>query len=190
MGKRIGLAVTVVAFAAAMTGCAAEDPGGGVASLSSAEPSAAVSATVAPEDRALKFAQCMREQGMSWFPDPEPGSRGFKMIIPKNVDKTKVDAAMAACKEFSPEGRSGVKLSPEDLERARQMAKCMRENGVPNFPDPGSDGRIKVDGRKLGLTGPDDPAFKAAEEACREFQPDGREPVRHGGTGGGGAVTG
>jgi hypothetical protein len=40
----------------------------------------------------------------------------------------------------------------------------MRANGVPNFPDPGSNG---------ALPNPALPAFQAAEKACAKLQPAG-----------------
>ena len=118
----------------------------------------------------MKFAQCMRENGMTWFADPEPGQRGLRIAVPPGQDKTKVDAAMEACKKFMPNGGEPPKLDAAALEQARQMAKCMRANGVPNFPDPSADGGIRIDGRKLG-TGPGDPQFDAAEEKCARFRP-------------------
>jgi hypothetical protein len=49
----------------------------------------------------------------------------------------------------------------------------MRENGIPNFPDPSEEGGIGLDMNELGLSGPDDPKLKAAEEKCKQFQPGG-----------------
>jgi hypothetical protein len=64
----------------------------------------------------------------------------------------------------------------EDLEeQALAFAECMRENGVPDFPDPVvEDGRIQM---RIG--GPDgggelDPeAMEAAQEACQDLAPRG-----------------
>jgi hypothetical protein len=64
----------------------------------------------------------------------------------------------------------------EDLEeQALAFSECMRENGVPDFPDPViEDGRIQM---RIG--GPDgggelDPeAMEAAQEACQDLAPRG-----------------
>jgi hypothetical protein len=48
----------------------------------------------------------------------------------------------------------------------------MRENGVPNFPDPNPDGGIAIKGDELG-TGPGDPTFDKAQEICSKNMPDG-----------------
>jgi hypothetical protein len=50
---------------------------------------------------------------------------------------------------------------------------CMRSHGVPNFPDPGGTGQIRLDPRKLAGSGidVDSPRFKRAARACRKLQP-------------------
>jgi hypothetical protein len=156
-----------------LAGCAAQNSGDGVATANG-KPTATASSqpSTNDEDAALKFAQCMRQHGMSWFPDPQPGGRGLQIKIPPGQDKAKVDAAMEACKKFMPNGGKPEKLDPQALEQARQMSKCMRENGVPNFPDPNANGELQLDGDKLGV-GPGDPTFDAAEKACAQFGPKG-----------------
>jgi hypothetical protein len=160
----------------AAAGCAEpEDAGDGVASVGGATPSASASAADGPaKGDALKHAQCMRENGMTWFKDPEPGQRGVRIAVPPGQDRAKVDAAMEACKKYLPNGGEPGRMDPAAMERARQMSKCMRENGVPDFPDPGPDGGIRIEkGKGKGGLGPGDPAFEAAQEACAQFRPSG-----------------
>lgn len=155
-----------------LAGCAADQGGNGVATAGGTPAGGASSAPAAdPGADGLKFAQCMRANGMSWFKDPEPNQRGIRIAVPPGQDKTKVDAAMKACKEFLPNGGEPPKMDAAQIARAREMSRCMRENGVPNFPDPGPNGEMRIDGRKLG-TGPGQPDFDAAEKACARFQPD------------------
>jgi hypothetical protein len=58
----------------------------------------------------------------------------------------------------------------------------MRKNGVSNFPDPDSRGRINIEegreanGKKVGLP-LDSPQFKRAEQACRRLKPSGLTPT-------------
>jgi hypothetical protein len=56
-------------------------------------------------------------------------------------DMAKIDAAQEACREFAPFGGDGTAPAPdpEMEENMRKFAQCMRDNGVPDFPDP--DGR-------------------------------------------------
>ena len=156
-----------------LAGCAARDNGGDdVATAGGTPTDSASSAPAGDNDQGdgLKFAQCMRDNGLTWYEDPEPGQRGIRITVPKGEDKAKVDAAMAACKKFLPDGGEPQKRDPKMTEKMRQMAKCMRENGVPNFPDPGPDGGIQLDSDTLG-TGPGRPDFDAAEKICNRFLP-------------------
>ncbi|MFI1989826.1 hypothetical protein [Actinoplanes sp. NPDC020271] len=149
-----------------------------------AKPTASVSTSEDP-DAPLKFSKCMREQGMTWFPDPSGGKLSIR--IPDNVKKEDFDKAQQACRQWAPDGENAPAPSAEDLEKARQMAKCMRENGVPGFPDPGPKGQIAIDS-KMGID-PESPTFKAAEQKCDQYRPEGgpKEVGRDGSPEGAGA---
>ena len=111
----------------------------------------------------------MREQGID-MPDPQMDGGGISMSIPQGTDKAKVDAANEKCKQFLPNGGQPMKADPEMQEKMRQFAQCMRDNGLPDFPDPSEDGGIRIDGNKTGVD-PESEAFKKAEAACKQFQP-------------------
>jgi hypothetical protein len=51
---------------------------------------------------------------------------------------------------------------------ATKFASCMRQNGVPNFPDPSANGSITASG-----INPDSPAFQNAMKACAKYTPNG-----------------
>lgn len=60
-----------------------------------------------------------------------------------------------------------------DPDQARKFSACMRENGVPEFPDPGADGQIDFDQmRGLDI---DQQKLESAREACRDLAPNGGE---------------
>lgn len=165
---RLGLVLAV-----AVAGCGQAPAGDRVASAGGTPTAGASTAAAAgggDKDRALRFSQCMRDQGLTWFPDPEPVGGGLRLELPKGTDKAKVDAAMAACKKYSPDGGERKPADPQQLERMRQMAQCMRDNGVLKFPDPDPDGGLRIDGGKLGM-GPGDPTFDKAERACAKYGP-------------------
>jgi hypothetical protein len=53
---------------------------------------------------------------------------------------------------------------------------CMRAHGVPNFPDPDSQGHLHVsggskNGKPFGVN-PNTPQFKSAEQTCRSLEPE------------------
>jgi hypothetical protein len=75
-------------------------------------------------------------------------------------------AALAACAIAV--GACGSSSKPGTSDSADtqglKFADCMRANGTPNFPDPGSNG---------ALPNPTLPAFQAAKRACAKLQPVG-----------------
>ena len=104
-----------------------------------------------PRDKAVKFAECMRDSGISEFPDPD-ASGG--LTIDGVLNGSSLDpsnpawkSAIRACKDLQPPGFTGdQEVSAEEQETRLQFAQCMRENGVTDFPDP-------VDGEPLVDTG-------------------------------------
>ncbi|MEJ3742252.1 hypothetical protein WEI85_03000 [Actinomycetes bacterium KLBMP 9797] len=60
-----------------------------------------------------------------------------------------------------------------DPEQGRKFAQCMRENGVPDFPDPGPDGGF--DPGQFGGGNIDRTKMRGALEACQDLAPNGGE---------------
>jgi len=58
-----------------------------------------------------------------------------------------------------------------DPEQGRKFAACMRDNGVPDFPDPGPDGQFDLD--QFRDTDLDQQKVQAAMDACRDLAPNG-----------------
>ncbi|MER7502837.1 hypothetical protein AB0L05_06035 [Nonomuraea pusilla] len=115
-----------------------------------------------PYERNLKYAQCMRENGVD-VPDPERG-KGLMMRFGKETSPEKVQKAQEACKQYAPSGMTGGKADPQRAEAMRRLAQCMRDNGVEAFPDP-EGGAVRIT-PEVG----DDPDFKAAQDKChKEF---------------------
>jgi hypothetical protein len=157
----------------ALAGCARSDDGTGVATAdggAGAGPTTTASAAALnADDRRLEFAKCMRENGVD-MPDPEPGEGGIRIQRQPGGDPAKTQAAMEKCRSLLPNGGVAPKLDAQQVEQLRQMAKCMRENGVPTFPDPEADGTINFQLGAGGMTR-DDPKFQAAMEKCRANAP-------------------
>jgi hypothetical protein len=90
------------------------------------------------EQKMLEFAKCMREHGVD-MPDPETEEGGVAIRIDGNVDEETMKKADEACRKHLPNGGEMRKPSPEELDKMRQQAKCMRDKGY-DFPDPDADG--------------------------------------------------
>jgi hypothetical protein len=144
------------------------------------------------EEKMRAFAQCMRDHGIE-MQDPEVvtdengGTRTKVQIGPGPSGAPKGEGGPAPndevfkkaeqeCRPLMPQGgQLGQGPSPQDEEDMRNFSKCMRENGVENFPDPQPGGGIAISPEN-GIN-PEDPAFKEAEKKCEELMPKRREKV-------------
>ena len=124
---------------------------------------AAAQQSPADQDAALAYAQCMRDNGYTEFPDPTPDG-GIRFLI-KPESAQRFQAAAAACRDLAPEGMRDEGITPEALEALVKLSQCIRENGIPEFPDPDTEGRYDL--RSIGL-GPGDARLDAAMDICRD----------------------
>jgi hypothetical protein len=164
--RKTTLAAAMLAAAVLLTGCGSDEPGNQVASGTGAQAQATApssSPSLGREEMAIKFTQCLRENGLN-VPDPEPG-KGPMLKFDKNsgVSREQVEKAMEACREFNPQAESGP--NPQQEENGRKYAECMRKNGVEKFPDPKPGQRGIMIGPEVG----DDPDFQKAQEACQSI---------------------
>jgi hypothetical protein len=124
--------------------------------------------TATPREQAVKFAACMRENGYPDFPDPKASGEFPTFGI--SVTPKVWTGALRACKELQPPGSFSAHLSPKQLSAALKFARCIRANGVKDFPDP-VNGEPLVDTTKIPST--DKPGglsiLNAAMRKCREF---------------------
>jgi hypothetical protein len=109
--------------------------------------------TAANQEKAVKFAQCMRENGISQFPDPDASGNltidGVLNGSSLDPNSSEWQQAIAACKGLQPPGfTGGGERSADQQEAALKFAQCVRGNGVPDFPDPAS-GQPLVDTNRI-----------------------------------------
>lgn len=130
----------------------------------------ATSSPAAKDDHGVAWAKCMRSHGIA-VSDPVAGGKGAQMLLPKSVDHSKADAAMKLCQKYLPDGGKLIKADPAVVAQERKMSQCMRENGLPKFPDPNADGGIELNGSS-GLD-PKDPTFIKAQNKCSKYAPSG-----------------
>ncbi|RSM46149.1 hypothetical protein DMB66_50170 [Actinoplanes sp. ATCC 53533] len=75
-------------------------------------------------------------------------------------------AASRKCREFLPNGGEPAKMSAEDIAKRRDFAKCVRENGLPDFPDPDPEtGDFSVGKDKTGVID----ELQAVAPKCQQF---------------------
>jgi hypothetical protein len=116
----------------------------------------------------LNLARCYRAQGIN-VPDPEPGAGhaaggGIQQIL-NRYPQAKVQAAQRACRQYIAKANPRLNASPAGQAQFNQafvkFAKCMRANGVPNFPDRIQDAE--------GVINPNSPAVQSALQACQSY---------------------
>jgi hypothetical protein len=102
--------------------------------------------TAATHEKSVKFAECMRGNGVSGFPDPDSsgaltidGVLNGSSLDPNSAAWTQ---AIGACKDLEPPGFTGTKVTPQLRTARLKFAQCIRDNGVPDFPDPTPNGPL------------------------------------------------
>jgi hypothetical protein len=131
------------------------------------------------------LVRCIRENGAPGMPDVTVVNR--KIIEPDEnvvdeVTKRNIDTALAACEsvenripdsafeEEPPDEREELEEPgprPEDVPALRRFAECMRQNGVPDFPDPRGDGTFPYNWPGAGEG--KSPRLMAGRQACRQY---------------------
>jgi len=131
--------------------------------------------TLSVDEQAVRWARCYRSHGVP-MQDPQRLPDGRTRIGGGDYEKTishdvlaRADAACASLRPVLPAGEQNAKLAA-----ARAESACIRQHGVPDYPDPDPDGHAEL---------PDavrqDPEFDAAKATCRDltrsFTPKERE---------------
>jgi hypothetical protein len=162
-GRIVSALLAVVLLA---TACAGGPSGPGVAGQgASSTPSASPSGD--PRDAELAYAKCMREHGISDFPDPQPGGgiaiqAGPGSDLDQNNPQFK--AADEACKSLLP--TPSKQDQQKEFEDMLRFAQCMREHGIADFPDPKPGEGISISTEQGSDLDPNNPQFQAANKAC------------------------
>ncbi|MEU5877859.1 hypothetical protein [Spirillospora sp. NPDC047279] len=164
------VALTLMLPALAACGGSDEPSGGSATAAGGGSSTAAASGGgTAGNDPAqyVKYAQCMRKNGVPDWPDPIDGDK-FRMPLGKIDPKSpQFKAASKTCEPVRPPAWAAPKQNPADQAKALKYAQCMRKNGVPQFPDP-KDGVLDP-----GAISPDSPQYKAADQKCQALRPAG-----------------
>ncbi len=156
-----GFRVSSLRIAIAMLGVAA------IAGCGSTGPPSRTGATPG-SNTALQFSQCMRSNGVPNFPDPGPGGYqrgGISLQSPAQ------QSAFNACEKHLPQSGHSPPVPASARHQELLLAKCMRANGVPKFPDPDANGNIQF---PITSRIPQSPAFQSAQNGpCKKYLNDG-----------------
>jgi hypothetical protein len=162
---RRGVTAMAAAAGLAVAGC------GGDASGDRTETAGASKAADPRAEQAVAYAQCMRENGVPAFPDPVNGQIRLRAGEGLDPESSAFKAAAEACQDEAPAGGpggGGAQMRQDVQATVLKYARCMRKNGVPEFPDPQvSDGRVQM--RLPQGVDEDSSAFRGAQQKCQEI---------------------
>jgi hypothetical protein len=162
MNRKLWPLAVLALIALIGVGCGGTDSSGG-------------NTTAANQEKAVKFAQCMRENGVSQFPDPDASGN---LTIDGVLNGSSIDSnsstwktAVGTCKDLQPPGfTGGGERSTDEQEAALQFAQCIRDNGVADFPDP-APGQPLVDTNRIPSANTADgmSILNAAMQKCSSY---------------------
>lgn len=117
--------------------------------------------------RLESVVQCLRAHGVPDFPDPvyDPGDGrwhygDYRSAIPQR--------AQQACQHLDPSAAGPSPPVPQaQFQKLLLLARCVRQHGVANWPDPTSQGQFRL----TPQLSPKLPAVGNAVDACRKYIP-------------------
>jgi hypothetical protein len=124
-----------------------------------------------------EYAQCIRDHGIPNYPDPVVDSG--RLAMPPDADGGSAkqalqgnQAAQDACRSIldrlPASARKDHPPTPEELQQMLRFSQCVREHGVPEWPDPTNDGVFPIIGTPLEGEGKSARTV-AAFQACRQY---------------------
>jgi hypothetical protein len=138
----VGAALALIAMVVLISACGSSAPAG----TGSGGSGSGGDTTATAHAKGVKFAECMRSNGVSTFPDP--GASG-NLTIDAIANGSSLDTstpaftqAISACRALEPAGFTGTKRSSQQQQAALKFAQCIRANGVKDFPDPIANGAL------------------------------------------------
>jgi hypothetical protein len=106
-----------------------------------------------PVQAAFKYSACMRNHGVTNFPDPQVindnGEHGVRIQAVGPKGSPQFEAARKACQAILPAPSGNGPQDTAQQKRIRladalSFARCMRSHGVTSFPDPTAQGDLSI----------------------------------------------
>jgi hypothetical protein len=157
LGRLASVATVALMALAACSSGRSSDAAGGSSSSSSASATSSSGARSGPA-----YAQCMRQHGVTNFPDPQGPNQNQFLISAAVQHNPHFQSASTACESLRPQQGTGAGSSGGvSQQQLLAFAQCMRANGVAQFPDPGPNGALNLGGVDTGS-----PQFQHAVQVC------------------------
>ncbi|MFC7534542.1 hypothetical protein [Actinoplanes sp. GCM10030250] len=155
--------------------------GAGIAGCDSGSPAPTASASAGGQQLLAlgqEWVRCLRDNGLTRMPDAELNQDGYLQFPIADDYNWKDDlrnhqSIIDTCRpiedRYPPNAfRPKEQYSAEDLRKLAQYAECVRQHGLPEFPDPNAAGEFDFSGTSLadGIPGA---LQEQAAEACHEI---------------------
>ena len=164
---RAALLAVIVGIALLASGC------GGSASSGGGSSSTGASSAYQKE---LAFSECMRSHGVPDYPDPTSSDGALVINNPGGttgsggVSQSTMLAAQQTCRHLLPNGGEPSQAQQQqNVKQELKFVQCMRSHGVPDMPDPSSNGAASA-GADSGIN-PQSPQYQKAMQACQSLLP-------------------
>jgi hypothetical protein len=138
-------AVLVAACLALLAAACGGSPGSHVAQLGSSATQTSSASGDSTHDQALAYARCLRSHGVPLWPDPGSGGSFDKSELTPHqlgVGSLQIGTAERACRSLLP--TYSATQQSHVLAQALRFSRCMRAHGATSFPDPESNGAIRI----------------------------------------------
>lgn len=137
-------------------------------------PSAAGTDMRAALSAGVRFAQCARSHGHPNLPDPVVTDGRLSFPGSDDSIKQELDQVMQIpeCKTLADQlpdvGGQRHAPSAQEMQQLLAFAHCLREHGIPEWPDPKADGTFPIVGTPLEAEGKSQ-RWLTASDACKQY---------------------
>ncbi len=121
-----------------------------------------------PDASTMAIVTCYRTHGDPSFPDPvyDPSDGRWHFAVSPGSAPA---STQAACQHLFPSDNASPPVPQAQFQQLVRLAQCIRQHGVPTWPDPDPDGSFPLPPSLQTKT----PADGAALGACKQYIPNG-----------------
>jgi hypothetical protein len=129
---------------------------------------ASAAATRSPDSQTAAIVQCYRAHGDPGFPDPvyDPSDGRWHFAVSPGAAP---ESTRQACQHLFPSVNPTPPVPQAQFRKLVQLAQCIRQHGVPTWPDPNPEGQFPLPPALLTKT----PTSVRALQACQRYIPSG-----------------
>jgi hypothetical protein len=166
-GRRLPALLAAGAVLAALAPLSACGSGSSGAGGAGGAPTAAAGSRT-PDDATMAIVNCYRAHGDPSFPDPvyDPSDGRWHFAVSPGSAPA---STQQACQHLFPTDNASPPVPQAQFQALVRLAECLRQHGLPNWPDPSPDGAFPLPPSLQ--TKP--PAYARAAGACQRLWPTG-----------------